>query len=569
MSDLSTAESSAWADHPDVRKVAASARTLALLNEQVASVRAELAILQRDLAQARRDFNGVRPAELLEANEKLVLAALQAESLAETAVSDLDQLTHSSQRDALTGTPNRALMLDRLETAISMAQRHKMCIAVLFLDIDRFKEINDTLGHAVGDEVLQLVARRLESVLRHSDTVSRHGGDEFLVLLAEISHASDAALIAEKMLAALAAPCRVGEHELHLSASIGISVYPEHGEDVATLISYADAAMYRAKKHGHCSFALHNSESVGDRNLRPAKVEVLRHPANRHEPVLAAKEPHLQDLREANEQLVIAALTAQEMEAKVAAAHRQQINFLAMVAHELRNPLTPIRTAAELLKRARTDDPLFTRLQVIIKRQVVHISRLVDDFLDGSRIDTGKFRLEPSILEIADIISAAVDMCRPAINKRLQHLQIRLPPRPLSVYGDAIRLTQILSNLLDNANKYTPNGGEIVLAVEVVGDKMTISVSDNGIGITADVLPNIFELFVRDTCAQTLHSSGLGIGLAVVRELVEAHGGTITAKSPGKGLGSEFTVTLSMAETTTADPAVMSERYAARSCTDD
>jgi diguanylate cyclase len=551
MNDLYSANSSAWADQPDVRKVAASARTLALLNEQVASVRAELATLQTDLAEARRDFGGVSAADLLEANQKLVLAALQAESLAETAVSDLDQLTHSSQRDVLTGTPNRALMRDRLETAISMAHRHEKCIAVLFLDIDHFKEINDTLGHAVGDAVLQLVASRLESVLRHSDTVSRHGGDEFLVLLSEISHASDAALIAEKMLAALAAPSRVGEHDLHLSASIGISMYPEHGDDVATLINYADAAMYRAKKRGRGSFELHSNGSLVDHYPQSAKLEALRHSANREEFVLAKQEPRLLNLREANEQLVIAALTAQEMEAKVAAAHRQQINFMAMVAHELRNPLTPIRTAAELLKRARTDDPLLTRLQVIINRQVVHISRLVDDLLDGSRIDTGKFQLEHSLVEIADIISAAEDMCRPAINKKLQQLQMRLPPRPLSVYGDPIRLTQILSNLLDNANKYTPNGGEIVLAVEVVGDKMTISVADNGIGIAAEVLPNIFKLFVRDTIEPVLHSSGLGIGLAVVRELVEAHGGTITGKSPGNGLGSEFIVMLPMAQITT------------------
>ncbi len=552
MDEIFTADSSAWADHPDVRKVAASARTLALLNEQVASARAELATLQRDLAQARRDFSGTRPVELLEANEQLVLAALQAESLAATAVSDLDQLTHSSQRDALTGTPNRALMLDRLETAIAMARRHEMCIAILFLDIDRFKEINDTLGHAVGDEVLHLVATRLQSILRHSDTVSRHGGDEFLVLLSEITHAADAVLIAEKMLAALAAPCRVREHELHLSASIGISIYPEHGDDVATLINYADAAMYRAKKHGRGSFELYSNQSVDDPNLRPANVEAPRHPANRHEFVFAEQEPHLQDLREANEQLVIAALTAQEMEAKVAAAHRQQINFLAMVAHELRNPLTPIHTAAELLKRARTDDPLLARLQVIIKRQVAHISRLVDDLLDGSRIDTGKFRLEHSVVEIADIVSAALDMCRPAMVKKLQHLQIRLPPRQFSVYGDPIRLTQILSNLLDNANKYTPSGGEIILAVEVVGEEMTIRVSDNGIGISAPVLPNIFELFVRDTRVQASYGGGLGIGLAVVRQLVEAHGGSITGKSPGNGLGSEFTVTLPIAEAATA-----------------
>lgn len=149
---------------------------------------------------------------LQEANEQLVLAALHAETIAEEAVSHLDKLARSSQHDALTDTPNRALMLDRLENAIALARRHRTRIAVLFLDLDEFKQINDTLGHAAGDAVVQLVARRLESVVRHSDTVSRHGGDEFLVLMAEISQPSDAALISEKILAALAAPSRIDNH---------------------------------------------------------------------------------------------------------------------------------------------------------------------------------------------------------------------------------------------------------------------------------------------------------------------------------------------------------------------
>jgi GGDEF domain-containing protein len=182
-------------------EVAEATRTLARLNGQAAALRAELATLRRNLADARRGSGAIKNVELQEANQQLVLAALQAETTAEIAVSDLGDLTRASQRDALTNTPNRVLMLDRLESAIVMARRHGARIAVLFLDVDRFKPINDTLGHAAGDEVLQIIARRLESVVRDSDTVSRHGGDEFLVLLSEVLQPSDAALVATKIIA--------------------------------------------------------------------------------------------------------------------------------------------------------------------------------------------------------------------------------------------------------------------------------------------------------------------------------------------------------------------------------
>jgi len=141
-------------------------------------------------------------------------------------------------------------MLDRLESAIATARRDETRIAVLFIDLDDFKRINDTLGHAIGDEALKLAARRLQSTVRDSDTVSRHGGEEFLVLLPGISQAADAASIAQKLLAAIAAPARAGEHRLQLSASVGITIYPEDAEDAQTLISRADAAMYRAKRRG-------------------------------------------------------------------------------------------------------------------------------------------------------------------------------------------------------------------------------------------------------------------------------------------------------------------------------
>ncbi len=204
---------------------------------------AELARLRRELTAARNDCDARRSAQLREANEKLLLAALQADQIAESAVNDRDVLASRSQRDPLTGTPNRSLMLDRLESAIALAHRRGTHIAVLFLDLDLFKQINDVLGHAVGDETLQLVARRLQSVLRDSDTVSRHGGDEFLALLTEITQPTDATLIADKMLAAL---------------------YPQDGTDAASLIAHADAAMYAAKRAGGGRCALHQPDTPPD-----------------------------------------------------------------------------------------------------------------------------------------------------------------------------------------------------------------------------------------------------------------------------------------------------------------
>jgi diguanylate cyclase len=536
----------------DTEDVTAAARAVALLNKQADEIRADIVRARRELAQVQRDFGGARAAQLVEANEQLVLAALQAETIAETATGHLDELARSSQRDVLTDTPNRALMLDRLENAIALARRHVTRLAVLFLDLDQFKHINDTLGHAVGDEVLQLVARRLESVVRASDTVSRHGGDEFLVLIGEVSKASDAAVIAAKILAVLTAPCRVGAHMLRLSASLGIATYPDDGEDAASLISRADAAMYRSKRRRPGGFEFHREQIPGAPGAEQSKGDAPHPPAIRYESALAEQQPRLRELREANEQLVIAALTAQQMEAQAEQAYSRQTKFLAMVAHELRNPLMPIQTAAGLLNHALTDEPLLAQLQAAIKRQVALVSRLVDDLLDGSRVSAGKFRLECSVVEMAGIISLAVETCRPAVEARSQSLSIHLAPAPLLVLGDPLRLGQICSNLLDNASKYTPKGGEISLTAVVLDRTLQITVSDNGIGIMSEALPNIFELFMQDTRAVAHYNGGLGIGLAVVRDLVEAHGGTVAASSPGRDLGSDFIVTLPMSTRPTA-----------------
>jgi diguanylate cyclase (GGDEF)-like protein len=258
------------AAQPNARELATASQAVALLSAQADGLRAEIATLRQELAELQRNGRKAQATELVEANSQLVLSALHAEEVAETAVSELDELTQSSQRDALTGMPNRALMLDRLGGAIAMARRHGTRAALLFLDLDGFKLINDSLGHAAGDEVLRLVAQRLASVLRDSDAVSRHSGDEFLVLLTEVAHATHASLGATKILRAIAEPITVGGEMLHLSASVGIAIYPEDGDDAATLINHADVAMYRSKRGGCGGFAFYGEELLSSGTVASA-----------------------------------------------------------------------------------------------------------------------------------------------------------------------------------------------------------------------------------------------------------------------------------------------------------
>jgi len=187
---------------------------------------------------------------LQQANANLVIATIEAQKLAEQVQASKAQLDHLAHHDVLTDLPNRILMHDRIGQAIELARRQDRQLAVMFLDVDRFKNINDSLGHPVGDQLLMSVAQRLVECVRHSDTVSRQGGDEFIILLADVEHAEDAALSARKMLTALAQPHHIDRHDIHVDASIGISIYPHDGQDADSLIKSADTAMYHAKENG-------------------------------------------------------------------------------------------------------------------------------------------------------------------------------------------------------------------------------------------------------------------------------------------------------------------------------
>ena len=191
---------------------------------------------------------------LLEANEHLVIAAVRAQSVAEAAEQTAAQMTYLAEHDFLTRLPNRALLTDRLSQAMALAQRNGKRVALMYLDLDHFKHINDSLGHAIGDQLLQSAARRLQACVRLTDTVSRQGGDEFVVLLSAVEAEQDAALTAEKMIKSMAEPHLIAGHSLHVALSIGISLYPDDGKDLDSVVRNADTAMYQAKRNGRNNY---------------------------------------------------------------------------------------------------------------------------------------------------------------------------------------------------------------------------------------------------------------------------------------------------------------------------
>lgn len=221
---------------------------------------------------------------------------------------------------------------------------------------------------------------------------------------------------------------------------------------------------------------------------------------------------------------------------------RDMADSLTVAAHELRNPLVPIRAAAALLARAAPEE--LPHLQAIIERQVMRMTRLIADLLDVSRAEEGKLKLRREVVDMRAVVAEAVDVCRPAMRVRSQRLKISLPPTRLDMDGDTGRLVQVVSNLLDNASKYTPPGGVIRISIAATGDELRLIVSDNGIGISAQALPRLFERYVQEAHAVEFDAAGLGIGLALVRELVQAHGGTVEVQSAGLGQGSRFIVKL-------------------------
>jgi signal transduction histidine kinase len=231
---------------------------------------------------------------------------------------------------------------------------------------------------------------------------------------------------------------------------------------------------------------------------------------------------------------------------------RRKNEFLAMLAHELRSPLAPIATAAHLLKLGMDDEQTVRQASEIISRQVKHITGLMEDLLDVSRVTRGMVQLDKRPVELKAVLSSAIEQSGPLIDERGHRLTTRVHSEHAWVLGDSTRLVQAVANVLNNAAKYTPVGGEICLNVEVAGSNALISIIDNGPGIDADLLPHVFELFTQGPRTLDRAQGGLGIGLALVHSIVELHGGNVRVLSAGPGSGSTFIITLPLAEPSSA-----------------
>ncbi len=250
----------------------------------------------------------------------------------------------------------------------------------------------------------------------------------------------------------------------------------------------------------------------------------------------------VEDERRATEANVLARNQVNELREASEAANRAKDEFLAMLGHELRNPLSPIVTALHLMNLRGGNDGAHERR--IIERQVAHLTRLVDDLLDVSRIARGKVELKSEIVELHGVVAQAIEMARPLVEQRAHALTVDVPARGLAVKGDVTRLSQVVANLLNNAAKYTPVGGRITITGEVHQGEAVLRVRDTGMGIAADVLTGIFDLFVQGRQTIDRSAGGLGLGLAIAKNLIERHGGSVSAFSDGVGHGSEFVVRL-------------------------
>lgn len=272
-----------------------------------------------------------------------------------------------------------------------------------------------------------------------------------------------------------------------------------------------------------------------------------------------------QELISSNQRLEREIHDRKHVEAALRDGDRRKDEFLATLAHELRNPLAPIRNAVELLK---LQPDRVEQVHELINRQLYHLTHLVDDLLDVARITSGQIKLKKTIIDMRDIVKQATETLLPLLESRGHQLVVSMPQHPLPLEADPVRLTQVIGNLLDNAAKYTERGGRIELSVEQVEGDAVVTVRDTGIGIAAEMLPRIFDLFAQGDRSANLAQGGLGLGLTLVRRLVEMHGGSVKARSDGIGLGSQFIVRFPLLSDSARReplPASLEERHACQS----
>lgn len=287
----------------------------------------------------------------------------------------------------------------------------------------------------------------------------------------------------------------------------------------------------------------HGASVAGIRRLEQLdNVTVLDRPVSSRSMISAVQSA----LRDRRNQYRIRDQLEKQREAELALlkADRRKDEFLATLAHELRNPLAPIRTGLQILSKLPTADAKTLRLHEIMERQMVQMVKLIDELLEVARISTGKVVLHKERADMRRVIGVALEGSQPLVDAARHTLDVQLTDQPVWVYGDQARLAQVVSNLVNNAAKYTPNGGRIGVRMTHLDGVVEVSVDDNGVGIPAEMIDSVFDMFAQVNRTLDRAQGGLGIGLALVRRLMELHGGTVRAESAGTGLGSRFTLRL-------------------------
>ena len=293
----------------------------------------------------------------------------------------------------------------------------------------------------------------------------------------------------------------------------------------------------------------------------------------------AGEESRVEGMEAGADDYLVKPFSAREFLARVGAllqitrlrreSDRRKDEFLAILAHELRNPLAPIRNGLQIMRLGKGDPEAIERARTMMERQLGQMVHLVDDLLDLSRISRGKIELRKERVELSMIVQRAVETSRPLIEANCDDLTITVPPGPIYVDADVTRVAQVFSNLLNNAAKYTERGGRVQMNVQRRGGEVVVSVKDNGVGIPAHMLPRVFEMFTQVDRNIERSQGGLGIGLSIVKRLVEMHGGSVGVESDGPGTGSKFVVhlpvALSVAQPNSGDEVAASLRAAAES----
>ncbi len=404
---------------------------------------------------------------------------------------------------------------------------------------------------------------RVEQSLRVSEEVFRlliEGVTDYAIFMLDpLGHVATWNLGAERI-KGYSAEEVIGQHlSIFYPHEVAARGWPEHELEVAASEGRFEDEGWRVRKDGSLFWANVIITAMYDHGRLSGFSKVTRDLTERRrteEELRKGRDLLERRVQERTEELSLTnARLEREIEERehaqqeLAAADRRKNEFLATLAHELRNPLAPIRHALHLLHMAEDHPDVQPRALGVIERQLEQMVRLVDDLLDLSRITNNKLQLRKERIELAAAIHSSLETTRPLIEKAGHEISVLLPPDPVYVDADLTRLAQVFTNLLSNATKYTEEGGRIWLVVEMQGNEAVVSVRDNGIGVSTEHLPHLFEMFSQAAPALERSASGLGVGLALARGIVELHGGSIEAHSEGPGQGSELVIRLPVAAT--------------------